>query len=91
MAFFGVKLDGEDTVAPDTGGESLAILGLGCGDCGFFRDGVKAVDEVEVAARGDAFIERAGGVEDRDIVPANLGDFNPGVFAKPADLTFKNA
>lgn len=85
-----MELDGEDVVAPDAGGECVAIPGLGRGDRGILRDRVKAVDEVDVAARGDAFIERAGGIENGYAIPADLRDFNRGMVVEPADVAFEN-
>ncbi len=49
------------------------------------------MDEVDVAARGDAFIERAGGVENGDAIPADLRDFNRGMVAEAADVALENA
>lgn len=49
------------------------------------------MDEIDVTARGDAFIERAGGVENGDTIPADLRDFNRGMVAEAADVALENA
>ena len=49
------------------------------------------MDEIDVTARDYAFIERAGGIEDGDTVPADLRDFKRGMVAEAADVAFENA
>ncbi len=84
LAFFGVKLGGEDVVAPDGGGEGVAIFGAGGDDAGIGGLRVEAVDKIDVAAAGDAAVEGAVGAGDIDLVPADLRDFQT-VFNREAD------
>src|SRR5208337_3138020 len=61
LAFFGVKLRGINIVAPDGGGERLAVSGLRGGQRGVVGLGEKAVDKIDVAAGGNSLKDRAFG------------------------------
>src|ERR1017187_9732479 len=54
LALLGVELCGEDVVAPNRGSEGLAVDRAGGDDGGIRRLGEEAVDEIDVAAAGNA-------------------------------------
>ena len=91
LAFFGVELGGEDVVAPDGGGEGVAVFGAGGDDAGIGGLGVEAVDEIDVAAAGDAAVEGAVRAGDFDLVPADLRDFQAVFNREPDDAARENA
>lgn len=85
LTFLGVELGGEDVVAPDGGGEATAVVGPTGDDRGILGAGVEAVDEVDVATFGDASKERAPGLGKFQTVPADLRDFESGLWREPDD------
>ena len=90
-AFFGVELRGEDIVAPDGGGEGFAVSGAR-GDEGFIGGlRIIAVDEIHVAAAGDAAVERAIGANDLELVPADLRNFDSARAGEADDPAGENA
>jgi hypothetical protein len=78
LAFLGVELGGENVLMRDGRGEGLAMLGAGGDDGGVGRLREIAVNEVEVGAVGDIAEEGAIGLGQFDLVPADLGDLQPG-------------
>lgn len=84
LAFLGVKLGGKHIVAPHGGREFTVIVGP-CRHAGRVLGAREvAVDEIGVAAVGDAAVEGAIGPGDPELVPTDLGDLESG-FGGEAD------
>ena len=91
LAFFRMELGGVDVVAPDGGGEIVAVLGPG-GDDGVIHGlRVEAVDVIDVAAGSDAAVQGAIGAGDLEAVPADLRDLEPGAFGEADDAALEYA
>lgn len=74
MAFFGVKLGGEDVVAADNAGKGFGVMALTECDAGVLWHEVVAVDEVKMAVLWDVGKQGVGaGLVDG--VPAHVWDF----------------
>jgi hypothetical protein len=73
LAFFGMELGGEHVALPDGGGEGVTVGRARGDDALILRLREKAVDEIDVAAVRNAFVERTVGLGDVDLVPADLG------------------
>lgn len=75
LAFFRMKLGGEEVTTPDRGRESFAVLGPGGDDGIVGGPGEEAVNEIGVTAVGDVGEEGAIGLGEMQLVPADVGDF----------------
>ena len=91
LAFLRVKLRGENIVAPDGRRKGVAVIRARRDDGFVRRLRKKAVDEINVAAAGDAAIEWTIGLRDVELVPADLRDFQPGLFREADDAALKNS
>src|SRR5277367_4747597 len=91
LAFLWVKLRGINILAPDGRRKGVAVI-RARGDEGFIhRLRKKAVNEINVAAAGDAAIERTIRPHDVELVPADLRDFQSGLFREADDAALKNS
>ena len=90
LAFFRVELRGENIVAPDGRREVHAVIRARGDDAFIHGLRIKTVDEINVAAAGDAAIERAIRLHDVKLVPADLRNFQSGRFGKASDFAAKN-
>src|ERR1035441_5955364 len=75
LAFFRMKLRGINIVAPDGGREAVAVFGARGDDARIHRLRIKAVDEIDIAAAGNAAIQWAVWPRDFELVPADLRNF----------------
>ena len=91
LAFLRVKLRGVDIFAPDGRRKGVAVIRARRDDGFVRRLRKKAVDEINVAAAGDAAIERAISLHDVELVPADLRNFQPGLFREADDAALKNS
>ena len=91
LTFLRVKLRGVNIVAPDGRCKGVAIIRARRNDGFVCRLRIKAVDEINVAAAGDAAIERAIRLHDVELVPADLRNFKSGFFREADDVALKNA
>ena len=80
LAFFRVELRGENIVAPDRGGEVVAVIRAGGDNGTIHRLRIKTVDEIDIAAAGYAAIQRAIRFHDLNLVPADLRNLVDGLF-----------
>ena len=91
LAFLRVKLRGVNVVAPDGRRKSVAVIRARRDD-GFVRRLRKiAVHEINIAAAGNAAIERAVRLHDVELVPTDLRDFQSGLFGEADDAAFENS
>ncbi len=86
-----MKLRGINIVAPDRRRKAVAIICPGCDDAGIHRLRVKAVDEINVAAVLDAAIERTVRLNNVELVPADLRNFQSWLFREANDAALKHA
>src|SRR5208282_4693853 len=91
LAFLRVKLRGVDIVAPDGRRKGVTVIRARRDDGFVRRLRKKAVHEINVAAAGDAAIERAIRLLDVELVPADLRDFQSGLLREADDAALKNA
>src|SRR3984957_2738920 len=91
LAFLRVKLRGVNIVAPDGRRKGVAVIRASRDDGFVHRLRKKAVHEINVAAAGDATIERAIRLHDVELVPADLRDFQPGPSREADDAALKNS
>jgi len=91
LAFLRVKLRGENIVAPDGGSKAAAVIRAGRNDGFVHRLRIKAVNEINVAPAGNAAIERTIGLHDVELVPADLRDFQSGLFRETDNAALKNS
>ena len=82
-ALFGVALCGHEVATCEDGGEDGAVIGFAEDERGVGGGGVVGVDEVEVAAAGDALGDGVG-VAPLDGIPAHVGDFEAAVGGEAA-------
>jgi hypothetical protein len=91
LALFGMKLCGEDVVAPHGGRESLAISGAGSNDgrVRWLRE--KAVDEIDITALGNTSEEWTIGSCNFELVPSDLRNLKPLLGGKPDDVSLEDS
>src|SRR6266849_9116066 len=90
LAFFRMKLRGEDVIFPHRRRERPAVVGASGHDGWIARLREKAVHEIDVTAARDPIEQRAGGLGDLDLVPADLRNLEAGLFGEADDLAGKN-
>ena len=91
LAFLRVKLRGVDIVAPDGRRKAVAVIRAG-GDDGFVhRLRIKTVDKINVTAVFNSAKQRAVRFSHFNLVPANLRNFQSGLFREADDAAFENA
>src|SRR5260370_27667266 len=86
-----MKLRGEHVIFPHRRRERPAVIGASGHDGGIARLREKAVHEIDVTAAGNPMEQRAGGQGDLDLVPADLRNFEAGLFGEADDLAGKNS
>ena len=91
LAFLRVKLRGEHIVAPDGRRKVVAVVRARGDDGRVHRLRIKAVHEINVAAAGDAAIERTVGFHDLQLVPADLRNLVAGLLGEADDFALKYA
>ena len=91
LAFFRVKLRGKHVVLPNRRRKIFAVLRARGYDAGILRPGKEAVDEIDKAAVLNSTEERAIALDDVELVPADLRDFQAILFGKTHDAAFENS
>src|ERR1035441_10353886 len=91
LALLRVKLRRENVVAPDGRRKGVAVFRARGDNRLGRRLGIKAVDEIHVAAAGDAAIERAIGLHDFNLVPPDLRNLQSVLFGKADDAALEDA
>jgi hypothetical protein len=90
LAFFRVKLRGENIIAPDGGRKRRAVIRAGGDDGLVHRLRVKTMDEVHVTAARDSSIQRAFWIGNFNLIPTDLRDFQAGFFCETHNAPLKN-
>jgi len=91
LTFLRVKLRGVNIVAPDGRRKVVAVIRARRDDGLVHRLRIKAVHEINVAAAGDAAIERTVGLRDFNLVPADLRNLQSGPFREADDAALEDA
>ena len=90
LAFLRMKLRSEYVVLPNRRCKGVAVS-RARGDNGIIqRLRKKAVDEIYVAAVGNIFKQWTIRLRDVDLVPADLRNFQSGLFRKSSNFAFEN-
>src|SRR5581483_6915809 len=76
-------------VAPDGGGERLAVRCPGGNNARINRLGKKAVDKINIAAAGNTAKDRTVRFRQFNLVPANRRDVQPRLFAESDDVALE--
>src|ERR1035437_4812115 len=91
LALFRVELRGENIVAPDRRRKVFAVIRARGDDARIHRLWKKTVDEINVAAAGNAAIQRTIRPHNLKLVPASLWNFQPVPGWETDDFARKNS